>query len=563
MRIKININILNNIKKQLIDKLNLNNHPEILKNMDKIKSLYVENLSEVHHCKMQSRPNEIAIDKQFVLFDKNDNPIKFKPELKQLIESQLGHELLHAASKNNTHAGINNSGSINNVGLNEGITQFLTEEVFGYTVSPFTDGYRDYKKIVKILNATFGYKPILRSYFYNTNDIEMKCNELSNNKEFYKELNKLMTEMFLLKKRTKENPNLITLYDTMSEIMYTEVIINIIIPKLKKLSSIEKKKYIKEIIENIGEHTKIKRYFVKELETRINMTNDELDTLKRNIRNKKNSIYENINFTKILKEDENEAIKRIIVYTNGKVEYIKKPKNININNEELLEDIYKVIYKTDKKYETMYKKIKLSNWILEINEKNLLYKKVLFTHFKEQMKLSNNIILNSLKELDTKNIILLKHIKNIKKPLEYNDLKTISNKYQVIIDEKSIKIFDKDANVLVTNDFIKKSAIFASLWFSLTEKDDKENKQIYNNVMNIITKNIQKDGNLGNEELIRYAESTNNKNIIKNLIKTNLRYETVYEYILLFEKNRTLQTEKEEVLNKGKSAEEITNSLFK
>lgn len=80
---------------------------------------------------------------------------------------------------------INNK---NNRGLNEGLTQMFTEKIFVYVVSPNSDGYKDYKKIAKILDITFGKDVTFDSYFNHTNALGEKCIELSGDNNFYRHL---------------------------------------------------------------------------------------------------------------------------------------------------------------------------------------------------------------------------------------------------------------------------------------------------------------------------------------------------------------------------------------
>ena len=95
MRIKIDERVLNYIKQRLIGYFKFN---QIL--IDRLnngcQALYIENLVETINARMQSRKNEIVMDKQFVTFDNNGNIIGFDKNISKLIESQLGHELLHA-----------------------------------------------------------------------------------------------------------------------------------------------------------------------------------------------------------------------------------------------------------------------------------------------------------------------------------------------------------------------------------------------------------------------------------------------------------------------------------
>lgn len=149
---------LESLKIKILDYLEKNglDRNKYKANMDIVSGLYVENLVEQRGTKMVQRSfkncsiKEIAVDKQFVEFDEASNPKRFKKGMIKLINSQLGHELIHAASTYNNCSGIQIFNK-KNEGLNEGFTQAITEEIFGYTVSPVTDGYTDLKNMVKFL----------------------------------------------------------------------------------------------------------------------------------------------------------------------------------------------------------------------------------------------------------------------------------------------------------------------------------------------------------------------------------------------------------------------------
>ena len=203
MRIKIDEEILTNLKKLIINYFNFGE--DIINRVGHI-NLYVEDLQRAL---MVSRNAEIAIDKRFFILDIKGNIIKFEPHLLKIIRSQLGHELFHLFSRsikgNIFYSGINSYDSkkgsyINDyTGLNEGITQMFTEDVFGYVVSPFSDGYKDYKKITKIMRLCLGTMPFYNSYFYHTDDLRETCNALSGT-NFYEKLNKTLTDLYYLKK---------------------------------------------------------------------------------------------------------------------------------------------------------------------------------------------------------------------------------------------------------------------------------------------------------------------------------------------------------------------------
>lgn len=149
----------------------------IIENLDKVAGLYVENLIETGGPRMVSRGkkkeklDEIAIDKGFARLDENDNPIGIDDSVRKLIMTQLTHELIHSGSRFNGQTGIKSTNQ--HVALNEGMTQMFTEKIWGYILSPNADSkYKDYKKIAKIFDATFGEKISLDAYFNHTDALE-------------------------------------------------------------------------------------------------------------------------------------------------------------------------------------------------------------------------------------------------------------------------------------------------------------------------------------------------------------------------------------------------------
>ena len=229
-------------------------------NMDEVSGLYVENSIEKGGARMQSRtarpnrPAELMIDKVFAELDENDNPIGIDENVRKLIMTQLTHELIHSGARFDGHTGIRSTDQ--NRGLNEGMTQMFTEKIWGYTVSPNSDNtYKDYKKIAKILDVTFGEDISIDAYFNHSNALENACNGLSQNNRFYSDINKYLTSTYYMK---KSNPKVDTVpkddkdiyYDTimqpirekMLDLVYEKVCAEIVIPKLKTMSKDEQRK---------------------------------------------------------------------------------------------------------------------------------------------------------------------------------------------------------------------------------------------------------------------------------------------------------------------------------
>ena len=224
----------------------------IRENMDKVSGLYVENSIEKGGPRMQShtaRPDRLAelmIDKVFAEFDEKDNPIGIDKNVRRLILTQLTHELIHSGSRFDGHSGIKITKQ--NTGLDEGMTQMFTEKIWGYTVSPNSDiNYKDYKKIAKILDATFGENISIDAYFNHSNALENACNGLSQNDIFYSDVNKYLTSTYYINKNVpKEDIYYETIMRPISEkmidLVYDKVCAEIVIPKLKTLEKDEQRK---------------------------------------------------------------------------------------------------------------------------------------------------------------------------------------------------------------------------------------------------------------------------------------------------------------------------------
>ena len=205
--------------------------------------------------KITKKPSEIAIDKGFILFDENDNPIGIDTNVKKLIMTQLTHELIHSGSRFDGHSGIKTTKQ--NTGLDEGMTQMFTEKIWGYTLSPNSDSkYKDFKKIAKILDATFGEQVSIDAYFNHSDALENACNGLSQNDKFYSDINKYLTSIFDMRKAIPKDSRdryyqtiMQPIQRKMTDMVYDKVCAEIIIPKLKTLSRDEQRniftRYIK------------------------------------------------------------------------------------------------------------------------------------------------------------------------------------------------------------------------------------------------------------------------------------------------------------------------------
>lgn len=573
MRIKIDDRVLNYIKQRLINHFKFN---QILIDRlnDGCQALYVENLFETRNARMQSRKNEIVIDKQFVIFDNNGNVIGFDKNVSKLIESQLGHELLHAASreeKNNIgYSGIcsydkQNKLYINNfTGLNEGITQMFTEDVFGYVVSPFSDGYKDFKKIAKIMRLCLGNKPFLNSYFLHNDMLKDACNKLSGN-DFYIDINKALTDLYYLKKLgSKKNESYKQLankiYNKRMKACFANVIIDLVLPKSKSMKEAEKKSFIKEILKVVSDDKERQKEVEILLNRTIKMTKEELEEEKKKIKLFETSQTEKIELMNLMETDK----PTFSVSSNGDIFYMKDSKAIPIKEDMLLcEHIYANLYDSyfnkDFNLDNYIEQVKRTKKIIFPNQYNEKLKRIFFSKIKKQsLEQHDLIILNSYLECNSNEL----NIEYVNKNMLFSDLKTLLNRYELKRNSSfdNYVVIDKITKKQIYDDNIINGARFAYLWLStyerrytsetipgITDSFSNVNEQIYNQVINYMIKMIETNGNLDYQNLYNYAIKNNVKmaKILQTLFQNPTVYEWVYKYVSSKTKDKKLQPEKE------------------
>lgn len=329
----------------------------IRQNMDSVENLYVEASDTRKLPKMESRgarpdkPAEIMISKMFIEVDKNDKPVNIDKKLSKLIHSQLGHELLHAAARFDGYTGIINNK--NNRGLNEGLTQMFTEKIFGYVVSPNSDGYKDYKKFAKILDITFGEDVTLDSYFNHSNALEEKCNELSGDDNFYKRVNDVLTSMYNIKKSNFKKDEyyeslMQPIYDRKNELVFQKLCAQIIVPKLRTMSQEDQKKYLSEILESVKDDSVIGKGLEDTVTNYGSMSQEQLQQEIKRIDRQLKNVEQRYEFTNQL-YSESDYYKLVTISDDGKI-HPKSNEKITINNETLQEKILSGLYFQDRNF---------------------------------------------------------------------------------------------------------------------------------------------------------------------------------------------------------------------
>lgn len=573
MRIKIDERVLKYIKQRLINYFQFD---QIL--MDRLndgcQALYVENLTEVTGARMVSRKNEIAIDKQFVIFDNDGNVIGFDKNVSKLLESQLGHELLHSASRekkeNIRYNGIRTYNEqtktkINKyIGLNEGITQMFTEDAFGYVVSPFSDRYKDFKKIAKIMRLCLGNKPFFNSYFLHNDMLKEECDKLSGN-DFYIDINKALTDLYYLNKFSQGKEQsyrqlAIKIYNKRIKLCFANVIINLVLPKLNLMSENEKKNFIKEILKVVSDDKEIQKEVEYLLARIIKMDKNQLEEEKAKISLFEASQIEKFDLINLMETED-----PTFYLTNlGEIFYMKDNTFIPIKDDTLLcEYIYASLFdsyfrrKID--VDAYIKQIKETKKIVFPDNYNEKFKRILFSKVKQQALEEHGIILlNCYLECINNEL----KIDYVNKNISFSNLKTLLNRYELRINGKlgNYIVIDKITQKQIYDKNIINGVRFAYLWLNIakrrysnetipgiTDAFSNVNEQIYNQIVNYMIKMLETNGNLEYQVLYKYALKNDTKmnEILEILFENPTVYEWVYEFISSKAPSKKIQSEKE------------------
>lgn len=574
-REKMDKNILESLKYTIysyLQKKGIENAELFKQNMDNVEGLYVENSVEKGGPKMESRgardgrPAEIMIDKQFVKINSNGKIVGIDTAIAKLIYSQLGHELIHAAARYNGYTGIMKDR--NKRGLNEGLTQMITEKIFGYTVSPNTDGYSEYKKVAKILDATFGEKIILNSYFNHTDDLEEACNSLSRDNNFYINLNENLTFMYnmssnsVLKDQSYKSlmgPQ----YYKMNELVFQKLCAQIIIPKLRTLEEEEQRKYLISILDGVRDDQEIMQQLIDTITNYVGMSSNELYEEEKRIEKEIKEVEIISQFVKQL-YTEQDYLKLVTITEDGRVFLVNNPE-IEIKNEAIVEKIFAHLYFKERNYTTeqikkywdrVCEKIDKNEPIIynDSVKDNILEKKKALASIKYIAKENGYSVFNSLSECEQADSIALRGTKQPRESaaLSFEDLKKVYERYTIYYEDDinnkwKMAVKDRKTGEKVDDVVISKISKFASLWAiaagtkwyeneeikGITYAFNEESEQIFNQFSQLVCKSMRETGTIDTETLYKEIPNIKYKHaqeILYKLLEDPTRLKIIYEF---------------------------------
>lgn len=572
-RKKIDDAVLDGIRKRICDYLKqsgVSNVDVISRCMiDNVKALYVENLLETRNFRMVHRKNppEIAIDKSFCRFDNNNNFIGFDPNLSKLIESQLGHELLHAASarENPRRSGIMTDGSER--GLNEGFTQLITENIFGYVVSVNSDHYYFFKKYAKILEATFGKRFILESYLNDSKPLKERLDAIF--PDYYRSINSRLTHAYF---GAKIGVNLDNYYETLSK----DIILNVVIPEIKSKSPEDANKYLKNICLYFSDDYEFATKFIEMIETYLKMSNEQLSLESSKVTQRcydmtvKLYLYEQC-------EKSADILSIINVTPDGRIIGTYENKQYYLTDEKAIEMIYDKIFKTkyaSKESISQYEQriifsLTSGNYVINFSKKSnsdILYKRAVLALYKRVARENNFIILNNISDVDNNSSINLKVIKIDEKKSQFNfrDLSQYIEEYDFrYTSNTSYEIISKKDGKRVMDPTIINLVSFAYLWlssFGVRWRKDENipgalsafnefSEEIYNEFCNAIYNSIKHTGNIDVNTLAQKLKGNRSFSSVYGplsiMFANPISTQIVYKYFdsLMPREDKKLQTE--------------------
>ena len=582
-REEIDKSVLNGLKNKILRYLEsrgFKNLDLVKSNLDNVVGLYVENLKEQGGPLMVSRakPPEIAIDIRFVELNKDKKPIRFETRMKKLIGTQLTHELLHSGARyNNGPTGILDD-TRRNTGLNEGLTQMFTEKIWGYTLSPNSDRrYKDFKKIAKILDTTFGEQVSIDAYFYHSNVLENSCNGLSQNSNFYNELNYFLTSIFAINKVIpKESRE--SYYDTitqpldkkMTDLVYDKVCAEIIIPKLRTLSKDEQKSYLKNLLDSVKDDTKVLTRISETIIRYSNMTEKELQEQVKSINKELRQTEMKKQFVRDTYKSDN-CSELVEISDDGKTIRAKGKNPFTIEDENLKEKILAQIYlKNNRESKSSFEE-RVSRFFekdkptFKASKASILDRKKAFSAMKVTAREQGYFVCNSLEECERGEDIPIQVIKVQEgEKIEFQDLKAAYQRYEIFYKDNDYTkeyVRDRKTGIEITDPQIKTIGIFASVWGAAAGTkwypdeevpgityafDDEGPKEVFDRLGELIETSMIENGTIDTKTILERITEVNykySKDIARKLLENPAGIKAIYEFYKMQNKDARMETE--------------------
>lgn len=558
----------------------------IKERMNRVQRLYIsDEIKDTWFMCFDSGDNSILINPNYVNYDARNNRLVLDNSTKNAVISVFIHELVHVASTRSDAVGVRYFSGKDRVGLNEGLTQMFADDIAENEESKNFDGYYELKNVAKILRATFGPQVVVDSFFMGSKTLENGIINLSGNRAYYDELCNRMNALESLKeiKKRKNVPNNIRrqydeYYSKTAMLLYKDVILNVVIPRLNLLKDFDKKNYIKKVINSVSGDTKTKNEIIALLSTYQGKSNQELldEKYYLEIEREKNSITGD--FINLVTSNRN-YLNQFIARRDGTIIMLGNPNRV-VDSEMARETVYSAIF--DTKYgslmtnnylDTIYKQI-VGGKPINIRGKDRLERLVIFSGIRKSMCSERGLILlNDPRELnDNESINPVVYVRRDEKYLSFDEARSICQKYGIYRPNKdknnlAIDVLDKKTGIKVEDPYVHSISYMANNWMlalgitNATPKDIEKafnpgNAVIFDDVMQALKRDYTEQGNTKRRFPTEYCVYESSKRIVEKFLSTPEKYEKVYEYFKYLGSSNYYQ------VFKGKSFNELNDSRY-
>ena len=467
-------------------------------------------------------------------------------------KSCFTHELLHALSVKPNGIGFVDYNSEDATGLNEGTTQMLTDDIIDNVENKYSDGYNTLKIVAKIIRNTFGNDMVVRSYFGDTATLEREMNSLSGNKYYFNQLNRKLTAINSISGKLK-GPKVSSaskeLYKQREINVFKDVILNLVIPKLRKLSINERKKYISRILTDIADDDELRNVFHGLLASYIKLDTGEIESEKYKMDIENESIREHSNFVSFV-ENDGDLKSRVFIKNNGDIYVLGSP-NRKIESTEEYNLVYSKLFKLNR-LDRFFTPTVISEYVknikagkpLRIKRDSLLEKRIIFCGIRQILIDKDIYLLNSFYELDNSDIIKPVWINKKKSLMSFEDLKKVATKFYAKRESTGYNVYDRVTKKKVENPSIICLSLFANNWiFSASRKEtrgevvrgiedafSRENERSFDSILRALTSVYLYTDNFDKAYMERLVDSRG-KQILRKLLSTSSHHEWTYEFI--------------------------------
>lgn len=516
--------VIEKLKKYVLDYIKLNT------NSDEYKILY-ERVNLLKHFiidfklkeLMLCEGNSIKINPKFIKFDDNGNFLDFNGNI-DIIFTQLIHEINHSLSANGDEHGISNlKGAIKyyereNFFLNEGLTQLFAEKVSNITLDKNDQNYHVPLNIARILELSLDAKTLFNSYYFNTENLKVDYNKIAGDGRF-ELLNKSLNMMDNITDKYSKNEGE-TIFTKLSNNIYRQIIIDIVIPKLRNLNINARKEYLSKFSKIFTYDKETYNFIVRHIESGLKHV-DSLNDYKDKVDNYYKNISNTLKLMSFVKNNEN--IDRFKILENGEVQFFYNDIDyIIVTDEKLISEIYatkcKETINERELLNSIYATKKIKFPTNDIIDKRCYLEKV------RKVLLKNNVILlNSIEEINNIDRLEVKIINSSSvHKVDFKDIYTIIEQYIIVGD----KVCNKNTSPKkeIQNIFLKKCAKFSYLFYDIICKiNDKRTSHL---LFNQIEDSYKKEGRLNYD----YILDNNSKTILEGILNSQINFEILNNF---------------------------------